>query len=437
MRSHAVWHRPNLRTTRLRQPALAPPVMLALAERFAPALGHAEIELLDVLVLAQCLGLAVEHHAAVLQHIAVTRVLQRHAGILLREQERHRLLGVEIADDLENLLDQLRREPHRRFVQQDRLRPRHQRASNRTHLLFAAGDISGGGAAPFLQPREIGIDQLEVAPDGRAAVAARERAGEKVLLHGEVREAMAPLHHLDASASHELVRGARMHLFAVEDDGAFGHFAALGGQKIGDRLERGRFAGAVRAQQRHDLALGNLERHPLEHEDDVIVDYFDIVDREDGRSAWRRSDTIGGRARAQRRRRWRRLLHIAIWMDRHQLVTRHPGVSFFSAAYFAAASLTMGAITLSSLVYQSDEIFQSLPSQVWMRPVRAPSWSSQDTLIGFSSFSKPSCLSRSADRLRFSRPQRTCSPVMGFLPNRSCAVRIASTPSMALINPRT
>src|SRR5262249_36958272 len=80
------------------------------------------------------------------------------------------------------------------------------------------------------------------------------------------------------------------------------------------------------------------------------------------------------------------------------------------------------AITLSSLVYQSDEIFQSLPSQVWMRPVRAPSWSSQDTLTGCSSFSKPSCLGLPALRLRFSNPQRTCSPVIGFVPHRSCAV---------------
>jgi hypothetical protein len=46
-----------------------------------------------------------------------------------------------------------------------------------------------------------------------------------------------------------------------------------------------------------------------------------------------------------------------------QLVAKHPGVMFFSAAYFAAVSLTMGAITLSSLVYQSDVIFQFLPSQ--------------------------------------------------------------------------
>src|SRR5262245_24381638 len=121
----------------------------------------------------------------------------------------------------------------------------------------------------------------------------------------------------------------------------------------------------------------------------------------------------------------------------NQLVARHPGVIFFSAAYLAAASLTMGAITLSSDSYQSDVMLQFLPSQVWMRPVRAPSWSLHDTLIGLSAPSKPSCLMRSAERLRFSRPQRTCSPVSGFLPNFSCAVRIASSPSIASIRPRT
>ena len=58
---------------------------------------------------------------------------------------------------------------------------------------------------------------------------------------------------------------------------------------------------------------------------------------------------------------------------RHQFVITQPVVIFFSAAYFAAASLTMGAITESSAVIQSDEIFHFLPSQVWMRPVRVPS----------------------------------------------------------------
>src|SRR2546421_6778674 len=47
----------------LRQPALAPAIVLALAERFALAFGDAEIEFLHVLVLSQGFGVAVEHNA--------------------------------------------------------------------------------------------------------------------------------------------------------------------------------------------------------------------------------------------------------------------------------------------------------------------------------------------------------------------------------------
>ncbi len=184
-------------------------------------------------------------------------------------------------------------------------------------------------------------------------------------------EAVPPFHHLDAAAPHQLVGRARMHLAAVEDDRALGHLAALGRQQIGDRLQRGRLAGAVRAEQRHDLALGHVERHALEHEDDVVVDDLDVVDR---RGSARRGRLTDGC-------RWRKAAALPppparcdrFGRDRHQLVAGSPAVIFFSAAYLAAASLTIGAITLSSLVYQSDVIFQFLPSQVWMRPVRAPS----------------------------------------------------------------
>ena len=54
--------------------------------------------------------------------------------------------------------------------------------------------------------------------------------------------------------------------------------AALRTQQIGDRLQRRRLAGAVRAEERDDPPLGNLERHALQHEDHVIVDDLDVVD---------------------------------------------------------------------------------------------------------------------------------------------------------------
>src|SRR3546814_7257325 len=100
------------------------------------------------------------------------------------------------------------------------------------------------------------------------------------------------------------------------------------------------------------------------------------------------------------------------------------------------SAFTIGSSTESSAVYQSELNDHFLPSQVWMRPERAPSWSEQVILIGRSMSPKPSSVRCSAVTSRFSRPQRTCSPVSGLLPNLAMAVRIASEPSMALTRPR-
>ena len=48
----------------------------------------------------------------------------------------------------------------------------------------------------------------------------------------------------------------------------------------------------------------------------------------------------------------------------------------------------------------------------------------------------PSSFRRLSSMFRFSKPQRTSSPVSGFLPNFACAVRIASTFRMPLTMPR-
>ena len=115
-------------------------------------------------------------------------------------------MRIEVADDLEDLLHELRRQPHRGLVKQDHLRPRHQRAADGAHLLLAAGDVAGGRAAALLEPRKIGVDEIEIAAHRRAGAAAREGAGQQVLLDREMREAMAALHDLDAAAPHQLVR---------------------------------------------------------------------------------------------------------------------------------------------------------------------------------------------------------------------------------------
>src|SRR3977135_2801304 len=92
---------------RASQPALAPAVVLDVAERAAALAADAEIELLHVLVFAQARGGAVEHHPAVLQDVAVMGVAQRHVGVLFGQQDRDPLALVEVLDDLEDLLDEL------------------------------------------------------------------------------------------------------------------------------------------------------------------------------------------------------------------------------------------------------------------------------------------------------------------------------------------
>ena len=58
-------------------------------------------------------------------------------------------------DDLERALDDVGRETERRLVKHNELRPRHQRARNRQHLLLAARKRTGLLLAPFGQPRKL------------------------------------------------------------------------------------------------------------------------------------------------------------------------------------------------------------------------------------------------------------------------------------------
>ena len=67
---------------------------------------------------------------------------------------------------------------------------------------------------------------------------------------------------------------------AVELDRALGDIAALGPEQVGYGLERRRLAGAVGPQQSDDATLRHFERDTLEHQDDVVVDDLDVIDKE-------------------------------------------------------------------------------------------------------------------------------------------------------------
>src|SRR5581483_2143285 len=71
----------------------------------------AEVRLADVLVLAERLGIVREGDRAGLEDVAAVGDLERHQRVLLDEQDRGALL-VDLDHDLEDLLDEDRRQTH-------------------------------------------------------------------------------------------------------------------------------------------------------------------------------------------------------------------------------------------------------------------------------------------------------------------------------------
>jgi hypothetical protein len=95
-----------------------------------------------------------------------------------------------------------------------------------------------------------------------------------------MREAVPAFHHLAHAQAHELVGREAIDALSSELDGALRHLAPLGVQQVRDGLERGRLARAVRTEEGDDAAFRHLERHALQHQDDVVVDDLDVVDRQ-------------------------------------------------------------------------------------------------------------------------------------------------------------
>ena len=86
--------------------------------------------------------------------------LRRTAGARRLESVRRRCpTGSRRAMIFEQALHQQRQQPQRRLVQQHQAGLGQQRPADHQHLLFAVGQIARQPLAPFVQPREIVIDQ--------------------------------------------------------------------------------------------------------------------------------------------------------------------------------------------------------------------------------------------------------------------------------------
>src|SRR5437773_8930917 len=200
---------------------------------------------------------------------------ERHVRVLLDEQHRHALL-VDVLDRLEDELDEHRGEPHRRLVEQQHDRSRHERASDREHLLLAARQRAGALREALLEAWEELVDALEVLRDLRWGIAPRIGAHLEVLFHRHTREDPPALGRVREAEADDLVRRHLREVAVAHPDGALPR-----AQDTGDRSQRRRLPGAVAADERYDLALAHRERGALQRLDVAVVgvDLLDLEER--------------------------------------------------------------------------------------------------------------------------------------------------------------
>ncbi len=66
---------------------------------------------------------------------------------------------------------------------------------------------------------------------------------------------------------------------AVQLDLTLGDVSVVDVEEAGNGPQDGGLAGSVGAEEGHDLAVGDLERNPPQHQDDVVVNDFEVLDR--------------------------------------------------------------------------------------------------------------------------------------------------------------
>ena len=199
---------------------------------------------------------------------------QLHVGVLFNYEHRCAWL-VELPDELEDLADELRCQPHGRLVKEQKFRIGHQGPADRQHLLFAAGHGATVLLDPFLKSGEQVKYALEILRHSGPVLSA-EGSHVQVFHHGHARKNSAPLRSLrDAAYNPDM----GLHLGDVLTGKR--NFAGGRIKDPGDCPHSGRLAGSVRADQRHNLAFVDRKRHVPDGADTSVEngDLFDFKQR--------------------------------------------------------------------------------------------------------------------------------------------------------------
>src|SRR5690606_14003338 len=141
----------------------------------------------------------------------------------------------------------------------------HEGAADGQHLLFAARKERAVLMLALLEDGEL-IEDLFETPPALGSVGDREAAELEVLAHAEAAQDVAPLGDVHDPRWGNVVGADRRDGPALEQDAA-----GAGAHQPGDGLERRGLAGAVGAEESHDLAAANLEIDVLDRIDAAVA----------------------------------------------------------------------------------------------------------------------------------------------------------------------
>ena len=208
------------------------------------------------------------------------------------------------ADEVQHLARLGHAESRRGLVEDDELRLPHDRFRHRDRLPLTAGQAGDRlpdrpqrghrEAVERLAGRALHARLVEN-HSGADALPAQEHVRDDVEV---VREREVLVHDLDPELG-GVARAVDVHVLTLEAD-----LALVERVDPGDGLDQGRLAGAVVADQRHDLAAANLEVDPVERLDGTerLRDAHTLEERRFSGAPWSRSG--GGDARGRPRRPW-------------------------------------------------------------------------------------------------------------------------------------
>ena len=191
--------------------------------------------------------------------------------ILLHEQDRL-AAGVHHPDRVEDRLEHLRRQAHRRLVQYHQARVEHQAAGELHQTLLPAGQAARLLPRPARDLREHLLDVGEPAGD-QPPVLDDVRAELDVLPDRHLPEQAVVLRHVHQAQVQDLARALAGQRLAAERDAA-----PAGPQQPADRREQGGLARPVRPHDAGDPPVGHGHGHVVQHVTAAVARYQALDD---------------------------------------------------------------------------------------------------------------------------------------------------------------